>query len=161
MVNGPESLRAIKGRCSSFGLFKPNTNYVRNYRPKETFGPPDWRRMVYANKVRMEKEDVFGALDIPDGGQTCPKRGRSTTAVQALNLFNSAFVIQQATLLAARVAREAGDEPDAQVRGLFQLALARAPDSKELAKASKAVREHGLATLCRVVFNTNEFLFMP
>ena len=34
-------------------------------RPKETFSPAEARRMVYAFKVRMEQDGVFGAFDCP------------------------------------------------------------------------------------------------
>jgi len=39
--------------------------------------------MVYALKVRMVPDGVFGAFDCPDAGQVCPKRSRSTTPIEA------------------------------------------------------------------------------
>ena len=61
---------------------------------------------------------------------------------------------------------QAGDEPDTdpvarQVVRAYELAFARSPDADELTEATAVVREHGLATLCRVIFNANEFLFLP
>ncbi len=91
-----------------FSPFQPNTNYVRVYRPKEEFGPAEWRRMVYMSKVRMEQDSVFGAFDCPDAGLIAPRRTQSTTAVQALGLFNSNFTEEQADLMAERCRREAG-----------------------------------------------------
>ncbi len=85
-----------------FSAFEPNGNYVRVYKPKETWGPPEWRRMVYMTKVRREHDAVFGAFDAPDAGQVCPKRSRSTTPIQALNMLNSSFMVQQGNLLAVR-----------------------------------------------------------
>src|SRR5205823_6123532 len=35
-----------------FMLFKPNSNSVRVYDPKEEWGPAEWRRTVYAHRVR-------------------------------------------------------------------------------------------------------------
>ena len=144
-----------------YDVFKPNTNYVRNYIPKDKFGPAEWRRMVYMVKVRMEQDAVFGTFDCPDAGQPSPKRSRSTTAIQALNLLNSGFMIQQAELFAARLKREAGEKTEAQVERAFQLALGRKPADEERPGAIALVKQHGLATLCRSLLNASEFLFVP
>jgi hypothetical protein len=144
-----------------FSAFQPNNNYVRVYRPKEEFGPPEWRRMVYMSKVRMEQDSVFGAFDCPDAGLIAPRRTQSTTAVQTIGLFNSRFTAQQADLLAARCRREVGDERDRQVGRAFTLVLGRDRDGIEASAARKLTERHGLAALCRALFNANEFLFLP
>jgi hypothetical protein len=129
---------------------------------KDEFGPAEFRRMIYAIDLRMKHDAVFGAFDCPDGGQIAPQRSRSTTPIQALNLLNSQFVEQQAKLTAERVKKDVGDrDVAAQVSRLFELALGRAPTNDESADAVGLVNEHGLAALCRAMFNTNEFLFMP
>src|SRR5262249_22191003 len=56
-----------------FDLFEPNTNYVKVYNPKKEFGPPEWKRMIYQSKPRMQLDDTFGQLDCPDAGQIAPK----------------------------------------------------------------------------------------
>ena len=119
------------------------------------------RRMVYAYKIRMEREAVFGAFDCPDAGQSAPRRSQSTTPVQALNLFNSQFTIDLAGDFAKRIAQEVGDNPEKQIRHAWELALGREPSSDELQASTQLVQEHSLATLGRVLFNTNEFLFIP
>ncbi len=91
-----------------FSTLKPNNNYVRVYEPKETFGPEEWRRMIYMTKVRMENDAVFGVFDCPDAGQTMPKRSRSTTAIQSLNLFNSRFYAATSRT-AGRTSQERGE----------------------------------------------------
>ncbi len=144
-----------------FSAFQPNRNYVRVYLPKEEFGPPEWRRMVYMSKVRMEQDSVFGVFDCPDAGLIAPRRTQSTTAVQALGLFNSRFTAQQARLLAARCRRDVGEEADDQVRRAFALVFGRTPDGVEEVAARKLTKQHGLAALCRALFNANEFLFLP
>lgn len=145
----------------SFLLHDVVRENVYHYTPKESFGPAEARRMVYAFKVRMEQDGVFGAFDCPDGSLVMPRRGASTTPLQALNLFNSAFTLQQADALAARAQREAGDGPAAAIARVWQLAYQRAPESGELADASDLVAAHGLPALCRAVLNSNEFLFVP
>jgi hypothetical protein len=39
--------------------------------------------------------------------------------------------------------------------------LSRKATSDEVADARPIVDEHGLAVLCRALFNSNEFLFVP
>ena len=94
-----------------FYLLDVDRENVVHYFPKEETGPAEWRRMVYMFKIRQEQDAVFGSFDCPDGNQVTPKRSSSTTPLQALNLFNSRFVIQQAGLLAKRLAAEAGGAP--------------------------------------------------
>lgn len=144
-----------------FSAFEPNSNYVRVYTPKLTWGPAEWRRMVYMNKVRREHDAVFGEFDAPDAGQVCPKRNRSTTPIQALNLLNSSFLMQQSDLLAKRVEREARADTQDQIRRAFQITLGRGPGFEEATAGAKLVKEYGLASLCRALYNSNEFLFIP
>jgi hypothetical protein len=144
-----------------FSVFKPNDNYVRVYDAKEEWGPAEWRRMIYVHRVRMAQDGVFGAFDCPDAGQPAPRRGRSTTAIQALNLFNSTFMTQQAELFAERVRRDVGDDLDAQISRAFQLALGREPSDSERGGAREAAREFRLAAVCRALYNSNEFLLLP
>ena len=59
------------------------------------------------------------------------------------------------------LARETGGDPAAQIQRAYQLALNRGPAAGELRAAVPVVIGHGLATLCRALFNSNEFLFLP
>ncbi len=143
-----------------FDLFERNTNYVKVYTPKKEFGPAEFRRMIYQHKPRMQLDDTFGAFDCPDAGQIAPRRNVSTTPLQALNLLNSGFMLQQASYFAERVEKETGQDVAAQVKRVFALAFQRAPSEKELLAATKLVTDHGLAALCRAVLNANEFVFV-
>jgi hypothetical protein len=141
--------------------FKPNDNYVRVYEPKEKFGPAEWRRMIYRQRIRMRPEGVFGAFDEPDGGQVCPRRTRSITAIQALNLLNSQFILDQAALFAERLQREAGSDTEDQITRAFELAFSRRPEDQELHAAKELVAAHGASDFCRAVLNANELMFIP
>ncbi len=143
-----------------FDVFAPNDNYVRVYEPKTAFGEDTFRRMVYARRVRMERDPTFGVFDCPDGGQSAPARGRSTTALQALALRNSPFVLGRAAAMASSIEEEAHDIP-LQVDAAFQRTLLRSPADEERDASVELVRAHGLAELCRTLFNTSEFLFVP
>ncbi len=143
-----------------FDLFEPNENYVKVYNSKKEFGPADWRRMVYQSKPRMQLDDTFGAFDCPDAGQIAPKRNASTTPLQAFNLLNSSFILQQSNFFAERLKQDAGDDPKTQVRRAFRLAFGREASKGEVAMAVKLIKESGLKIFCRALFNANEFLYV-
>jgi hypothetical protein len=161
-----DAILAISGKLDlrmggpGFSVFEPNDNYVRVYNPKKTFGPPEWRRMIYMTKVRMQQDATFGAFDCPDGGQIAPRRTTSTTPLQALNLLNSDFILQQAEFFAERVKREQGDDVGKQVRRAFALAFNRDASDEELAVATRFLRREGLTMFCRVLLNANEFVYV-
>ena len=134
---------------------------LSGFQPVESYSGDGLRRMIYAHKVRREREAVFGAFDCPDAGQSTAHRRESTTPIQALNLFNSRFTIDESEALAARVKKEAGKDVTQQVCHVYRLALSRDPRPDELGDAVSVVSKHGLATLCRAMFNSNEFLFLP
>jgi hypothetical protein len=142
-----------------FSFFEPNDNYVRVYEPRQQFGPETWRRMIYGTVVRQRPDGVFGVFDCPDAGQIAPKRNRSTTPLQALNLLNSQFVLEQAAFFAERV-REAGDDRRTQIRRAFALAFNREPSRRELNEAAKLVHQQGLKVFGRALFNANEFVYL-
>ena len=146
-----------------FDLFEANTNYVKVYNSKREFVRDDFRRMVYQSKPRMQLEDTFGTFDCPDAGQVTPKRTSSTTALQALSLLNSPFVLQQSLAFAARVEESGGRQAgslshEERVDRAFQLAFGRSPTPEERAAAVKLVEQHGLPMLCRALYNTHEFV---
>jgi hypothetical protein len=142
-----------------FDLFEPNSNYVKVYIPKKTFGPAEWRRMIYQSKPRMQLDDIFGNFDCPDAGQIAPKRSRSITPLQALALLNSPFMAQQSDLLAKRLEREAPDS-SSRINRLFQLINGRDPENDEKEGALDLVNHSGLPSLCRAMLNSSEWLFI-
>jgi hypothetical protein len=143
-----------------FYLHHVQEENVMHYFPKDSFGTGEFRRMVYLFKIRQEQDAIFGSFDCPDGNQVIPQRSRSNTPLQALNLFNSPFVLQQATLLAQRLRDEAGASAASQAGRAFQLAFARNPDAFERSASAAMIEGEGLEAFCRALFNTSEFLFV-
>ena len=146
-----------------FDLFEANTNYVKVYNSKRDFVRDDFRRMVYQSKPRMQLEDTFGTFDCPDAGQVTPKRTSSTTALQALSLLNSPFLLQQSLAFAERVEESAGRQAGSlshaeRVDRAFLLAFGRPATPDERVAAVKLVEQHGLPMLCRALYNTHEFV---
>jgi len=142
-----------------FDGFEVEMENVRHFFPKKSYGPVDWRRMVYMTKVRQEKDSVFGVFDCPDGSQIISRRSRSTTPLQSLNLLNSTFALQQAELFAQRLERWA-DEPSEQIATAYQFVFSRRPTLDELKDSTDFIAEFGLPAFCRAIFNSNEFLFI-
>lgn len=134
---------------------------LSGFKPVESFPAEGLRRMIYAHKVRREPEAVFGAFDCPDAGQSTARRRESTTPIQALNLWNSRFVLERSTAFARRVQREVGSDPRRQIQRAFWLALCRPASQAEEQEALEAMRGHDLEALCRALLNSNEFLFIP
>ena len=134
---------------------------LSGFPPVEKFTAAEKRRMIYAHRIRMEPIPIFGAFDCPDAGLPAPRRSQSTTAIQALNLFNSGFMLDQAQVFARRVEREHPDSPGDQIRRAFRLALGRLPSELEYEASSQTAASHGLQTVCRALLNSSEFLFLP
>ncbi len=149
-----------RGGGPGFFLLEVDHENVHHYFPKKEIGPAEFRRMIYMTKIRQEQDAVFGVFDCPDGGQVIPSRSRSTTPLQALNLLNSSFMLQQAQQLADRVVSVHENDQAVQLKEMFRLTLSREPEAAELQSAEQLANEHGLAAVCRALLNSNEFLFL-
>ncbi len=161
-----DSMLAISGELDvkmygrGFDLFDKRGG-LSGFKPVESFRGDGLRRMIYAHKVRREREAVFGAFDCPDAGQSTARRRESTTPIQALNLFNSTFTLERSSALAKRVMKEAGDDSISQVSLAYRLTLSREPNADETEFATGIVKQFGLEPLCRALLNCNEAMFLP
>jgi len=89
------------------------------------------RRSVYLFVKRTMLAPILETLDYNNTAQTMGERPVTTVAPQALMLLNSEFVQEQAESFAKRLLREAGRDPQAQVRQAYRLALGRTPTEQE------------------------------
>lgn len=139
-------------------------NYTEAYAPIYDYVTPDrpdlWRRSVYRFVVRTTPHQFMTTLDCPNPANLNPARILTTTALQALTLSNNAFMLQQAGYLAERVARDAGTDAVAQTGRAFELCFGRTASDEERAGAAALVKEQGLAALCRMLLNANEFVYV-
>ena len=117
-----------------------------------------WRRLLYQERMRRVDDQNFTAFDFPDCGQIKARRPVSTTPLQALNLMNSDFVVQQSELIAERAESESADDS---LKRCFELILNREPTDEEVELCSAIAKEEGLAIVCRALLNSNEFAFLP
>jgi len=117
-------------------------------------------RSIFLVQKRGMKTPLLETFDLPDNQVSCARRAISTVAPQALSLLNSPLAVQAAMGLASRVHSLAGDDPEAQVNLLFQMALQRSPGDLERDGCLALLRRRSLAELCRVVLNLNEFVYL-
>ena len=128
-------------------------------------GPEGRKRSIYIYQQRtltMPLMQLFGALVCEESR---PMRRTSVSALQALQLYNGPFVNEESRYFARRVLDEAGDDPVKHVERAFLYALSRRPTADELAKLVDFLAEHetpetGMIALCRILFNSNEFLYV-
>ncbi|WP_372717196.1 DUF1553 domain-containing protein [Novipirellula sp.] len=149
---------ALGGR--SFRIHNVKQKYSQ-WEIVDNHGPETWRRMIYQERMRRVDDQMFTAFDFPDCGQVQAKRPVSTTPLQALNLLNSDFVIDQSQRIAKRAEKESRGELAEAVRRCFELLLTREPTSDELDASLDLARQHDLAMVCRSLINANEFAFLP
>jgi len=138
--------------------FEYQDAYAPIYRYVTADAPELWRRSIYRFVVRTTPQRFMTTLDCPNPANLTPARLTTTTALQSLALMNNDFMLRQSGHFAQRVRQEAGDEVSAQVRRAFALAFQRSPDADELKGAVALATSQGLAALCRVLFNANEFV---
>jgi hypothetical protein len=143
-----------------FHDFRTFTFNSQFYEPIDPVGFEFNRRTVYRTWVRSGRNEFLDVFDCPDPSTASPKRAVTTTPLQALALLNNAFTFRMAERLAARVERETAGDLDSRIAYLYWLAYNRAPAPAELTVVKRHAGQHGLAALCRVVFNSNEFLYV-
>ena len=130
-----------------------------DYTKFDVASPAAQRRSVYRFLFRTLPDPFMDALDCPAGDQLAPVRNASVTVQQALALWNSAFVAHYAERFAARISAEAKTQRE-QITLACELALNRPPNGAEMNDFIAYAQKHGLANLCRLVLNSNEFMFV-
>lgn len=165
-----ESLRdamlAVSGEINfqmggpSFRPFKQLQFPANAYQPLDSSEPEFNRRTVYRMNVNSGKEPLLDAFDCPDPSVKTPRRGVTTTPLQALAMMNNPFVLRQAERLAARASEEASAGMLSTIQAVYRRALGRNPSEKETERAVAAVRDRGLPSFCWALLNSTEFLYV-
>src|SRR5262249_1705553 len=122
--------------------------------------PANYRRSIYRFIFRTLPDPLLEAMDCPDASQQAPVRSSSLTALQALSLLNNPFILRQYEHLATRLEEDETTRAG-QIRLLFRLALGREAREPEIEALVQHAERFGLASACRVLLNSNEFLFVP
>lgn len=136
------------------------------------------RRSIYMYTQRSLLLPLMTIFDFADTTLPCAQRNVTTVAPQALALLNNDFVHAQSQQFALRVTREAPADASARVDLAWRLALGRGPSASEQALALEHLQRQqtrfaaradvdasqaeplALASLCHVLLNLNEFLYV-
>ena len=121
--------------------------------------PAARRRSIYRFVFRTQPDPFLAALDCPDFSLSAPVRTPSLSALQALALWNNAFMLRQAEALAA-LAEARTRDPAERAAFVARRLFGRVPNAEEAAEWAGHSTRHGLANLCRVLFNASEFQFI-
>jgi hypothetical protein len=81
------------------------------------------------------------------------------TAPQALALMNNEFILVHAKAFAAWLDKQSADR-EKQIALACERVWGRPPKAEEAAAFAAYAAKHGMANLCRLLFNSNEFLFV-
>ena len=130
----------------------PQATPVLDYTPFDWSSREGARRSIYRVVWRGIADPFMEALDFPDLGLLAPVRSFSASPLQALALMNNEFVVFHAEVMANYV--------NGNVREAVRRVWLREPSEEELADFSRLADEHGLPAVCRLLFNSNEFLFV-
>ena len=99
------------------------------------------------------------SLDFPDMGQLSPARGVSVSPLQSLVLMNNSLILHSAEKFAKR-AESAEQDLSEQIRFAVRQVWSRDPSDPEIQALEQLATQHGLTAVCRVLLNSNEFLFV-
>jgi hypothetical protein len=132
---------------------------ILNYQKFDLDTPAGRRRSIYRFLFRTLPDPLMESLDCPAGDQMTPVRTNTVTVQQALAMWNDAFVIRHCEHFAQRLEKIAPTTPQ-RVTTAFQFCFSREPSGDELKDFVAYCDKHGLANFCRLLFNSNEFMFV-
>ncbi len=98
---------------------------------EESKGKERYRRGLYVLAKRTAPYPQLMIFDAPDAQESCTRRERSTTALQALNLLNDPVFFEAAQGLAIRLLKEESGAVRKRVEHGFRICLIREPDPTE------------------------------
>ena len=93
-------------------------------------GDEIYRRSLYIITLRSVLYPTLTTFDAPDAADSCVRRERSNTPLQALTMMNEGVFVEAAQALALRAMRESTDP----IPHLFHLVLNRQPRPEELTR---------------------------
>ena len=130
------------------------------YDPLIEDGNAGWRRTIYRFTPRGGRNPFLDTFDCPDPSAAAQRRPVTTTPLQALALLNNDLVFRLAESMTERARRETSDDQTAQISWIFENTLGRTADHRELQQAADFSREFGISAWCRVLLNSNEFVYV-
>ena len=136
-----------------------------------------WRRSLYLFQRRAYHLTMLSVFDQPViVGSTC-RRKASAVVLQSLSMMNDRLALELAEHFAERLDRLGGESREKQVDLAFRIALTRRPDAAEIEWSLELLNQQteryqntgvplheaerkAVMHLCRVLFNSSEFLYL-
>jgi hypothetical protein len=100
----------------------------------ESVGEDRYRRGLYTFWKRALPFPTLMAFDAPTSENSCPRRNRSNTPIQALTTLNEKTFVEASQALGLRVMKEGGADNPSRARYAFRLCTGRYPSEFELKK---------------------------
>jgi mono/diheme cytochrome c family protein len=142
-----------------FVIDKPEHSPHYEYHLHDPEDPQSHRRSVYRFLVRSQPQPFMASLDCADPSMQVDKRNESLSALQALTLLNNPFMATMSQHFARRLETLPGTMLEKVDRAYYE-AVGRKPSESERQQLADFAEQHGLANLCRVLVNLNEFVFV-
>jgi hypothetical protein len=98
---------------------------------RASVGADRYRRGMYTFLWRSAPHPDLTVFDAPDGIQTCTRRNRSNTPLQALTLLNDQGFFEYAQALTGRILRETRTDTSSRIAFAFEVCLGRTPSVRE------------------------------
>ncbi|MFN7925546.1 MAG: PSD1 and planctomycete cytochrome C domain-containing protein [Bryobacteraceae bacterium] len=131
--------------------------YAGGTKWEENQGPERYRRGLYIHFQRTTPYPLLMNFDAPKSTVPACRRGRSNTALQALNLLNDPVFLEAAQALAERLQQES-DFSRAVTSG-YLLALGREPSAPEVNRLQGYFdRQKDWTGLASILLNLDEFI---
>jgi hypothetical protein len=144
---------------SASGLLNPKIGGPSVFSPAPLFlfqrpvsyGPFEWteakgseryRRALYTFRRRSTPYPALTVFDAPIGEQSCVKRARSNTPLQALTGLNETIFVECARALGKRALVEGGNTDTARLTYAFRLCTSRAPNADEFAILTDLLKKY-------------------
>ncbi len=152
----------------------PDEVLATSSRPTEVWpltAPESWtRRSLYIKLKRSIQHPLLTAFDLADLDNPCPQRFATVVPTQSLSMLNGDLTNELAAQLARRVEGACPNDVRAQVILARRLTSGREPPKEEVDEALAFMEElrsrenltpsQALDSLCLVLFNLNEFLYI-
>ena len=170
-----DSILAVSGRLNteSYGLpiFPPLPDGIEdrvkydNSKWATQFGSEGRRRSIYIYQQRTLNMPLLQTFDAPVCDESRPRRRASTTALQALAMYNGPLVTMEVEHFAERVLEAADVTPAGRIALAIRLALGREATELELQELGEYYAtfddaRQAMISICRVLYNTSEFLYL-
>ena len=151
-MKGPSVFPPLPGDLADFARYGRGGGIMWEPNDKEEDAR---RRSVYIFQRRSLPLPMMAAFDATVFSESCERRSQTTTPLQALSMMNGDMMHEEARQLARRL--EGGDRAS-QVRRAFELVLNRPARKEEVERFASF--NGPLDALCRVLLNSNEFLYI-